>query len=232
MPGLGLGTVHHSQAALLEPLDEAIDARRRVQRILAAVHDEERLVDHVLREERAAQRQITIAQHEDEAVQRQKAGERRRVAHREEVGAGPAVRDPRQDDAVLVDVVGALDAVDDRRDVLDLRRPPPLRLGPRLRQDVNLFDAGQRALQVGCAALGVLKQSVDASLNRPRSPHQVIPPMPLAQPGQQHRDRQDHRHRVRDVLACEAGGGPMLRLPATQVVAAHDRTPRCMRPLA
>ena len=81
MPGFGLRRVLHREAARLELLQIRFDARRRVQRVLTAVHDEERLVREVVREERAAQAQIAVAQHHDEAVERQETRVGRGVAH-------------------------------------------------------------------------------------------------------------------------------------------------------
>ena len=79
------------------------------------------------------------------ANQRKEARPRRRVPERHEVHAGPAIGDARQIDAVLVDVVGALQPIEDTREVVDLRRRPPERSHPSDRKHQNLVDtAGQR----------------------------------------------------------------------------------------
>ena len=93
------------------------------------------------------------------AVERQEARERRRVAHREVVEAGGAVGDAREHDAVLVDVVGALQAVEDRVDVLDLRAAPPRRIAPGDGHHVDLlgaFEGGAAAASSGGARLAGL----------------------------------------------------------------------------
>ena len=133
------------QAALREPGHHRLDAGRRIERVAAAVHREERLVGEVVRKEGAGDAEVAIAQHQDEAVQRQEAGVGRGVAHGDVERAGAAVGDARHHDAVLVHVVGALHVVEDRRQILVLRRHPPLRAGPGLRQHVDLLDAGERA---------------------------------------------------------------------------------------
>ena len=52
---------------------------------------------------------------------------------------------PDSDDAVLVDVVETLHAIDDRGQVQHLIGAPPRRVGPGVRHDVDLLGAGERA---------------------------------------------------------------------------------------
>ena len=78
------------------------------------------------------------------ANQWKEARPRRHVPERHEIHAGPAIRDARQIYAVLVDVVGALQPIEDAREVVDLRRRPPERSHPSDREHQNLVDtAGQ-----------------------------------------------------------------------------------------
>ena len=116
---------------------------RWVQRIAASVHDEERLVPQVVREQRAVD--ALLSQHEQRSVQRKKRRIRRRVAHRHVEGAGRAVGDAGDDHAVLVDVVGALDGIENRAQVLDLLGAPPGRLVPTHGHHVDLLRPGQPA---------------------------------------------------------------------------------------
>ena len=146
------GVVHAVRLRLVDDLDALLlqvqDARpddaRRVQRIAAAVHHEERLVAQVVGKH-VADGQVFAAQHEDVAVQRQKARVRRRVLHRDVVRAGAAVRHAADGDAVLVDVVGPLHRVENRAEILELGGIPPHRVDPAGRQDVNLLRTGERA---------------------------------------------------------------------------------------
>src|SRR5207244_2328910 len=63
--------------------------------------------------------------------------------------AGPAIRHAGDDNVVLVDVVAALDGIDDRDEVERLVVAPPGRLGPRVRKDVDLLRARERADRAG-----------------------------------------------------------------------------------
>jgi len=84
----------------------------------------------------------------------QEARERRGIAHRDVVQPGGAVRHAGERDEVLVDVVGPLDAVEDRVEVLDLRLAPPRRVAPPGRPDVNLLGALEHRTASAAAAAG------------------------------------------------------------------------------
>ena len=141
--GVRLRVIVDRHAAALHVLDVRIDDAGRIQRIASAVHGEDRLVAQVVREDQPI---VDVAQreHHPVAVERQDARERRRLAHRHVVGAGAAVRHAGEDDAVFVDVVEALHAVDDRGEIEHLIVAPPRRLGPRVGDNVDLLGAGER----------------------------------------------------------------------------------------
>ena len=103
---------------------------RRIQPIPPAIDDEERLVDRVAGKDLAVGVHRRRAEHHHVANQRKKARPRRRVLESHEIRAGAAVRGARQIHAVFVDVVGALELIEDPREVVDLRRRPPQRLAP------------------------------------------------------------------------------------------------------
>ena len=143
--GLGLGLVDHLDASLPQLFEVRLDGRGRVQRIASAVDDEECAIAEVSGEEIADYADRVTRQNEQESVERQERGVGRRVAHRDVVGAGPAVGHAGDDHAILVDVVRALDGVEDRAKVFELDVAPPRRFVPRLRKDVDLFGAGEPA---------------------------------------------------------------------------------------
>ena len=139
VPRLGLRMVGDLDAELPQIVDVGLDDGRGVEPIAPAVDDEERLVDGVSGMHVPVGRHGRIGEHTHVAVERQKARPRRRLAKRHEVGAGAAVGDARQADAVFVDVVGPLQPIEDPEDVLDLVAVPPLRLSPPDRVAVNLI---------------------------------------------------------------------------------------------
>ena len=138
------GDIRPSTPRVLQVLHVRLDEPHRIQRISPAVDHEERLVAKIVREQIAGV-DVRAAQHHDVAVERQEARVRRRVAHRDVVRAGAAVGDAGDGDAILVDVVGALDGVENRAEILELRSAPPRRVVPAVRQDVDLLGAGERA---------------------------------------------------------------------------------------
>ena len=112
--------------------------------IASGVDDIERLVDGVAGIHLAFGAHRRRAEHHHVANQRKKARPRRRVPEGHVVHAGAAVRDARQVHAVLVDVVGALQPIEDAREVVDLRRRPPERSHPSAREHRNLLDAARQ----------------------------------------------------------------------------------------
>jgi hypothetical protein len=123
--------------------DRRLDDVHRIERVAAAVDDEERLVAQVVEEDRAAELELGAAQHQVVAVQRQERGVRRRVVGGDVVEAGRAVGHARQEHAVLVDVVVALDVVEDCVEAGDLLVAPPGRLRPPGGHHVDLIVAGE-----------------------------------------------------------------------------------------
>src|SRR5262249_36395672 len=49
------------------------------------------------------------------------------------------------DDSIFIDVIRALHRIQNRIEILDLRLTPPRRVGPGVRDDVNLLSTGQSA---------------------------------------------------------------------------------------
>ena len=117
-------------AGLPEQPQEGNHRRGRVQRVAAAVDDEERLVAQVGHVHLAVDVRGRVGEHHRVAVQRQKRRPGGRRLHRVIEGAGRPVGDPEQVDAVLVDVPGPLQVVEDAGQVLDLAVLPPERLVP------------------------------------------------------------------------------------------------------
>ena len=143
VPGLLLRPVDHADAARVHVHERRLHGVDRIERVLAAVDDEQGLVAQVVQEEVAADRELRAAQDQHVAVERQERRVRRGVAHRDEIGAGAAVGDAGHDHQVLVHVVVALHVFENRAQAGDLLVAPPRRRGPAGRRDVDLFGAGE-----------------------------------------------------------------------------------------
>ena len=117
-------------AGLPEQPQEGNHRRGRIQRVAAAVDHEERLVAQVGHVHLAVDVRGRVGEHHRVAVQRQERRPGGRRLHRVVEGAGRPVGDPQQVDAVLVDVPGPLQVVEDAGQVLDLAVLPPERLVP------------------------------------------------------------------------------------------------------
>ena len=125
---------------------------RRVQAVASAIDREHRFVKQVVGED-AAVVNLIVGEHHDEAVERQEAGERRGLPHGDEIRTSRAIRDSRNHHPVFIDVVFALEGVDDRFQIEDLVVAPPGRLFPGVWEHVNLLCACQRSDFAGASRL-------------------------------------------------------------------------------
>ena len=165
-----------SHAVVPHVIDVGIDLDGGIQRILAAVDDEQRLVLQVVGKDLLVEREAFVAQHQDERVHRQEAREGRRIAHREVIRAGPAVGLAGDRDAVLVHVEASLERVENRLQVGDLLLAPPRGLAPGVRHHGELRVRCKRPLSFACRVL--LRRPVDVAvkLNADRISAQGIVP--------------------------------------------------------
>ena len=98
-----------------------------------------------------------------ETIEREETGERRGIAHGDEIGAGRAIRHAGENHAVLVDIVSALQGIDDGIEIENLVVAPPGRVVPCIGEDVDLLRAGQRADLAGAARF-VVAAPADAAV--------------------------------------------------------------------
>ena len=117
-----------------------LDFGRRVKTIAAAVDDEHRFVAKIVREDLAVI-DVAVGKDHDETIQRQKARIGRRIAHSDVIRAGAAVGNSSDDDAILIDVIHALDGIDNAPEVEDLIVAPPRRGIPGIRNHINLLGS-------------------------------------------------------------------------------------------
>jgi len=117
---------------------------RGVQAVQPAVHHEQWLVAEIIGKDVAVV-DLIVGEHHDETVERDDARKHSGVAHGDEVRAASAVGDAGERDVVLIDVVSALEPVDDRVQIEDLVVAPPGCVFPGVRKHINLFGARQRS---------------------------------------------------------------------------------------
>src|SRR4051812_19963406 len=79
----------------------------------------------------------------------------------------------------------------------------------------------ERAAEVARAGLGLLKRAVDRCVDRFRRLVELRPAVPLREPFEQHRGREDQRGRIRDAFAGDVGRGAVLSLSAARFVSGH-----------
>ena len=111
-------------------VDEWLDARRRIERVILAIDDVERLAGQIVEGQGVAHAARRIAQHGQVAYVGQECGPFGGLQKRKEIGAGAAVRNAGHRHAIVVHVISLLEQVEDGGDVVGLIVEPPERFVP------------------------------------------------------------------------------------------------------
>ena len=134
--------VHGRNARGMHRIYDWCDGFRGIQRIVITILNVERAVREIAQIQIAVDARVAVGEYERLAVERQARRPGVRLAQCEEVGTGAPIRNASQVRLRLVDVVLALDHVEQAEDVVDLARVPPGVLVGGLRLDVDLRFAG------------------------------------------------------------------------------------------